>query len=209
MRRFTSLLFSILPIVCFSQVNIINRSLTDSSLNIAYLGLDNAIELTGYKKSVKLIFLITNGTMTDIGQNRYVLRPKNEGECIISFHNQGNKIISKLFRIDTLGDMKIRLAGVQDSVASIHQILANPFLISEIPKSYYKSPVYITSFIATFIGEKFDSVRTNAMGNLFTQEQIDIIKQLRQRDKILFQDVYFFWPDGRRRKYPPFVIAIK
>ena len=198
------------PIFLNAQVNIVNRSLIDSSLNIAYCGVENVIELTGYKGSGKISSLATNGTLTELGQHKYVLKPSKEGDCLISFHNDRKKIITKTFRCDSLkGELKIRLARVTDTVATIHQILANPFLISEIPGSYYKSPVYITSFVATFIAVNFDSLRTEATEHLLTQEQVNIVKQLHRGDKILFQNIYFFWPDGRRRKYPPFVITIK
>jgi hypothetical protein len=199
----------LLPFFSFSQVNIVNRSLTDSSLNIVYIDVRNIIELTGNKSLNNLGFSTTNGTLIHLEQGRYLLRPSREGECVLTIQSNGRKIASKAFRSDSLkGELKIRLAGITDTVATINQILANPFLISEIPGSYYKSPVYITSFTATFIGVNFDSVRTEAIEHLLTKEQLSIVKQLRHGDKILFQDMYFFWPDSRRRKYPPFVITI-
>src|SRR5215203_4421594 len=101
MLRTTLLLFlSFLTVFTFSQVNIINRSLTDSSLNIAYIGVENAIELLGFKNSTtNLGFTTTNGSMSGVGQGRYILRPEKAGECIISFQSKGQKIVSEVFRI--------------------------------------------------------------------------------------------------------------
>jgi hypothetical protein len=137
MRKLAFLLFTLQPFVCFSQINIINRSLIDSSLNIAYLGVENAIELVGSKNSTtKLSFTTTNGTMSDVGQGRYILRPEKAGECIIRFQSKGQKIVSKVFRIDTTFNLITRLAGVRDSFATVQEIISNPFLIIESPKSF-------------------------------------------------------------------------
>ena len=210
MCRLVSLLFTLLPFASFSQVHIVNRSLFDSSMNIVYVEIRNEIELVGIKSSDKLSFSSTNGTLIHLEQGRYLLRPSTKGECALTFQSNGRKIANKTFRSDSLrGELKIRLAGITDTVATINQILGNPFLISEIPGSYYKSPVYITSFTATFIGANFDSIKTEAIEHLLTKEQFSIVKQLRHGDKILFQDMYFFWPDGRRRKYPPFIITVR
>lgn len=210
MMRAFHIVILVAPTSIFAQADIINRSLIDSSLNIVYVEIHNEIELVGVKSSDKPGFSSTNGTLMHIEQNRYLLRPSREGECVLTIQSKGRKIISKTFRSDSIkGELKIRLAGIRDTAATISQILANPFLISEIRGSYYKSPVYITSFTATFIGANFDSVRTEAIGHLLTQEQFGVVKQLRRGDKILFNDIYFFWPDSRKRKYSPFVIVIK
>lgn len=211
MRRSAFLLFILLPLSSFSQVNFINRSLTDSSLKIVYSGVGNIIEIKNFTFTKTTSIGISNAEIIPLDKNKIKITPKyGFKECVVSAENHAaSEEFKQVFRIDSLvGDVVIRLAGVKDSIASIHQILANPFLISELPGSYFKTPLNITSFTATFIGASLDSLKTNAMENLFTKEQIDLIERLRRGDKILFEETYFFWPDGRRRKYPPFTIKI-
>ena len=69
-------------------------------------------------------------------------------------------IFKKNFFCREMGDLVLRYGGLKDSIATISQLLANPFLYLGIPGSYYKHNLNITSFTATFIGNKFDSLKT-------------------------------------------------
>ena len=146
MMRTFYILVLLIPNYLITQVNIFNRSLTDSSLRIVYIGVDNFLEIKGV---------------------------------------------------------------IKDSVASINEILINPFLRLFRENCFYKKQFMITSFRATFIGYDLDSLNTNAPGNLLTQEQIDQIKKLRRGDKIFFNEIYAVGPDSRRRKLTPFIIIIE
>ena len=202
----------LIPIFLAAQVNFVNRSLTDSSLKIIYSGVGNIIEVKNYTFTRTTRIGVSNGEILPLDKNKIKIIPKSGfGECLISVENlhTDSEEYSQVFRIDTFtSQLKIRLAGVKDSVATIHQILANPFLISEIPGSYYKNPVHIPNFTGIFIGANFDSVRTNAIEQILTKEQVNLVNLLCRGDKILFE-VYYFWPDGRRRRYVPFTITIK
>jgi len=106
-------------------------------------------------------------------------------------------------------DITPKYAGIKDSVASVNQLLANPFLYVDLPGCYYKSNFYITSFTATFIGGDLDSLKTYAVGNLLTNEQKELIKKLNTGNKIYFDQIYSLSPDSRRRKLKSFTITIK
>jgi hypothetical protein len=123
--RYLSLKFGLLTLLLTNttyvsaQINVINRSLTDSCLSYGYIGIDNAIELTGYKANYSISVSITNGTITNAGRNRYILRPVNLGECILTFFDKGKTIAKKDFKIELLANPIARLAGVKDSFAAI------------------------------------------------------------------------------------------
>ena len=211
MHRIASFLFLLLPIVCFSQVTIINRSLTDSSLNIAYIGVENTIELVGLKSnSAKLSSTTTNGTISDIGQGHYILRPEKAGECIISFRSNGKNIGIKTYKIDTLTGLKVRLAGVRDSFATVQEITTNPFLIIEAPKSFYKVRCFVRSFILSMDEKGFeDSNPYEIVGHIIPSSVLKRIKELRKGDWMWFDKIYMNCADCRTRKLPPFKIIIK
>lgn len=212
MLRTTLLFFlSFLTFFTFSQGNIINHSLIDSSLNIAYLGVENAIELVGAKNSsTKLDFTTTNGTMSDVGQGRYILRPEQAGECIISFQSKGQKIVSKAFRIDTLVNLIARLAGVRDSFATVQEIMSNPFLIIESPKSLYKVRCLVRSFVLSMDEAGFeDSNPYEIVGHVISSNVVNKIKRLQKGDEMLFDQIIMNCADCRSRKLPPFKIIIK
>ena len=201
----------LIPNSVFPQVSIINRSLIDSSLNIAYLGVENAIELVGAKNSTaKLGFTTTNGTMSDVGQGRYILRPEQAGGCIISFQSKGQKIVSKAFRIDTIFNLIARLAGVRDSFATVQQVITNPFLIIEAPKSFYKVRCLVRSFVLSMDAPGFeDSNPYEIVGYVIPPYVIKRIKELRKGDEMWFDQIIMNCADCRARKIPPFKIIIK
>ena len=211
MIRTFYILFLLIPSSIFSQVNIINRSLTDSSLNIVYIGIENAIELVGSKNSIsKLSFTTTNGTLSDVGQGHYILRPEKAGECIISFQSKGQKIVSKVFRIDTIFNLTARLAGVRDSFATVQEIISNPFLIIESPKSFYKVRCIVRSFVLSMDAPGFeDSNPYEIVGYAIPSYVIKRIKELRKGDEMWFDQIIMNCADCRTRKLPPFKLIIK
>jgi hypothetical protein len=213
----TSLLF-LLPNFIFSQVNIVNLSLIDSSLNIAYLGIENSIELIGYKGSNKLSYTTTNGTLTDQGQNRYVLRPAKEGECVISFNYNGKKIVSKIFKVESFPDPVMRFGGKYDSTAkdgftryvTYGNLISDPVLRIEMPNCYFKEPWKISSYRITLEGRGYDgAVEIIVSSSNPTSEQIQQIRNYRNLEFLTIDDIRVNGPDGRSRKLVSMIINVK
>src|SRR5688572_10071434 len=115
MRKLTFLIPLLSPFFSFSQVNIINRSLTDSTLNIAYVGVENEIELIGLKSLSNLNFSTTNGRLTELGQNKYVLKLSEKGEFTLSLKNKEKLIAQKTFKADVIPDPYPRFSSQYDS----------------------------------------------------------------------------------------------
>lgn len=195
-----------------AQVAIINRSLTDSSLNIAYVGVDNAIEIIGHKVVGKLDFSTTNGAIRDLGKNRYVLNPNpdRQGQSIVGFYINGKKIASKTFRIDTLGNLIARLAGVRESFATVQEIISNPFLVLEFPKTFFKHNFYIRSFELTMDAPDIEDIDPYVVTrDIIPSNAIDKIKKMRRGSEMLFDQIIVLCPDCGARKLQPFKIIIK
>ncbi len=57
-------LFTALSVTVYGQVNIINESLTDSSINIFYIGVDNKISITGkmYNEATNVVRISGGGS---------------------------------------------------------------------------------------------------------------------------------------------------
>jgi len=174
------------------------------------LGVDNVIELTGYKGTNKLSSSTTNGTITDLGKNQYILRPENKGECIISFYNKGQKIVSKVFKIDTLGNLIARLAGIRDSFATVQEIISNPFLILEFPKTIFKHNFYIRSFVLSMDPLGFEDANPfEIVGNTIPSYVTKRIKEMHKGDWLVFEQIIVLCPDCIARKISPFRLIIK
>ena len=195
-----------------SQIVITNLSLTDTTQNIFYIGVDNVVKISGKEyKPLNQSVVITGGgaTMTGLMGDHIIKVQKETDECSMWIYENRKRIFEKKFICRTIGDVIVRYGGLNDSIATVNQILANPFLFIDIPGSYYKHNYHITSFTAIFISHDLDSLRTFSVGNLLTDDQKELIKKLNSGDKIFFDQIYALSPDDRRRKLKPFIIIVK
>jgi hypothetical protein len=220
MPRLISILFFLFPFICFSQVNIINRSLTDSSLNIAYLGIDNVIELTGYKDSGKLNFSATNGSIRNLGQNRYLLNPDKPGECIVSFQKKDQKIISKIFKVDSLPKPAARFNKSYDSTSQypginaiymkFNDFLSSPSLLVYYPNSFYNHDCKVTKFHITF-----DSLNPNLItefiinDNKLSEKHIEAFKKYKNGCYVAVDMIEISCAGSSSKKIDPPIFQIK
>ena len=204
----------VLSAMCIkAQVSISNLSLTDTSQNIFYIGVENVIKISGkqYDPAIhKLAIMGGGGTLLKKEKGVYIVRVQDEThDCNISIRVNNKGVSKHHFRVRKIGDIVARYGGLKDSTATVNYLLANPFIYVDIPGSYYKHNINITSFSATFIGGDFDSLVTVSTGTRLTTQQIEIIKKLKSGNKIYFNNIYAVGPDSRRRKLSPFTIIIK
>ena len=212
-------IISLFPIFLNAQVNLINRSLTDSSLNIAYIDVRNILELTGRKNSNSLSFSTTNGTLMNLSQNQYVLRPSKEGECVVSFQDKGKKIASKIFRVESFSDPVRTFGSKYDSIAkdgytyfiTYENLINDPVFRITIPNCYFKDPWKIVSYRITLDSLSGGETITEftVMGPEPTQNQIQIIKNYGANTFMTVEDIRATGPDGRTRILTPMIFNIK
>jgi hypothetical protein len=218
MYKLIFLLTSISPLVSLSQVNIVNRSLTDSSMKIAYIDVRNILELKGHKSASNLSFSTTNGTLMNLSENQYVLRPSKEGECVVSFFDKEKKIVSKIFRVESIPDPVRTFGSRYDSVdkdgytyfITYNNLINDPVLRVETPNCYFKQPYKIVSYRITL-----DSLSGNGIITEFTvtgpeptKEQIQIIKNYGANTFMTVEDIRSTVPDGRVRRLTPMIFNI-
>ena len=211
-RLISIFVFLLLFVGLKSQIVISNLSLTDTTQNIFYIGVDNIIKISGKQfNPLRQSILIQGGGAAMNGVSRtYNIRVQNETDsCQICIYENKKLIFKKNFICRRVGDVIVKYGGVKDSITSISQLLANPFIYIDIPGSYYKHGIYITSFTVTFIGNGYDSLQTSGVENTLTTEQIEIIKKLTRGNRIYFDNIYGFSRDSRKRKLTPFTIKIK
>jgi len=81
-------LFLLRQIICNCQVNIFNRSLTDSTLKIVYSGVENLIVVNGFHFRVGTKVSAENADIRSNDDSNFILMPKYGFEnCTISFLN--------------------------------------------------------------------------------------------------------------------------
>lgn len=69
MKYIFTLIFLFFTTVSHGQINIINQSLTDSSRNFLYIGVDNRISITGSADNYSMAISGGGGTILKDGKN--------------------------------------------------------------------------------------------------------------------------------------------
>ncbi len=210
LKLITFSLFTILSITGNSQINIINESLTDSSKNIFYIGVDNRVRITGFPDNCRLAITGGGGTLQTSGNDhQYIVRVSTPiDDCQLILLKGTKNIFRKSYLIRTIGDPVATLSGIKDTTVNRNRILFNPFLSIVIPNCYVQLNYQVISFTATFINGS-DSILTIANGNLLSKEQVSLVKEVDAVSKIYFDNIRAYRPDGRTRKIPPFWIKIQ
>lgn len=214
MRIFlTVLLFPLFTNYSSSQVQVINRSLTDSTLNYFYIGEDNALEVkwNGVNPATAGVAISDGGsTITRIDKDRYIVRVTTTTDsCHLRFYQNGNKmLVDRYYKCRYINPIVARLGDITDSIITVREILINSFVRAISPDCFYKIRFWITSFSADIIHDG-ETVFTTAYGSLLTQEQLKLIKTLVQGDQIYFHSMRSTGPDNRGKLLPAFRVYIK
>ena len=104
------------------------------------------------------------------------------------------------FRLKTVPDPLIKIAGKNEGFISKSLLMASPFLVPEMPAGFDFDLKYtVTSFTfstSTAAGEGND---TKVQGNRLTDEIVRQIKNARKGQRIWFDEIYAKGPDGTRK----------
>ena len=220
MHRLTSFLLLLLPLFSLSQVNIVNHSLADSSLNIVYTAIDNKIELMGIKtKNNSLSYSVTNGIVTNFDQNKCMLRVLQGEECTLSFFNKGKLVTKKSFKVLSIADPIARFSNYNDSIIkgnttyltiSLSKLNNDPVLRVIIPDYFLRIKAEIVSYRITIDGPGFDDEdEILVVGSKLTDDQVKLItRRTRNGNFMAVDNIRCHFPDGRTRLLIPLLYYV-
>jgi len=169
-----------------AQVNVINRSLSDSTKKIVYTGVENRLEITGLE-SFKTITITTNrGSLAKSGKLRYNLRTTSEYSFFITIIKDGLTVYYEKFNSEELSEPIARIGNLKDSIGTVDDILSNPVLSVEFPGSFYIDSCKVTEF--EFRDDVSDAP-LKSTDNKLTEEQIKVIKKTKKREDIIVENI--------------------
>lgn len=181
-------------------------TISPSKMNVFYIGVDNPVEISVPGSPERIVPTISNGSIRQEGKEWIVsnLTASGAREAVISvnavFSGKSKNMGSYKFRLKTVPDPLIKVAGKNEGFISKSLLLASPFLVPEMPAGFDFDLKYsVTSFIfstSTAAGEGND---VKVQGNRLTEEILRSIKNARKGQRIWFDDVYVKGPDGTRK----------
>jgi hypothetical protein len=150
LKVFIALMISLsLENISFSQINISNLSLTDTTLPIAYQGVDNILSISGLRngEKVSLNSIYSSTRLTKNGVNSYIyLSSIMDRNDTVYLWDRDIIIAKQPFKIKKLNEPKVSLGNIRDSFITILQAINNPYLSVYIPDNYFKYKMHIISF---------------------------------------------------------------
>ena len=186
MLRLILLSVIIFPFNLPAQVNVINRSLTDSTKKIVYTGVDNRLEITGLE-SFKTITITTNrGSLAKSGKLIYNLRTTSEYSFFITVIKDGLTVYYEKFNSEELSEPIARIGNIKDSIGTVDDILSNPVLSVDFPGSLYRDTCKITEF--EFRDDATDEP-LRSTDNKLTEAQIKVIKKTKKKEDIIVENI--------------------
>jgi GldM C-terminal domain len=196
-----------------AQVSVTNLSLTDTTQNILYIGVDNKISITGkgfvdHESSISISG--GGGMIIKVGANKFLITANAVTDsCFVRISNKKRKeIFEKVYKVRVIYMPEATLNGHSFDSVSKQEILLFPSLHVIISKCYLRHNYSITSFQTSFIANG-DSIKILSQGNRFSKDQLAQVKELNTGDEIYFSELRCTSPDSRITKLPPFWIRIK
>jgi hypothetical protein len=206
-------LFTILSVAAYSQIKIINESLTDTTKNIFYIGVDNKISITGkdYHEATNVVRISGGGaSISKESANMYIVRATTvTDQCKIWItSNKGEKISEKLFSVKPLLYPEAQLGLFRNSEeASSNEILLNPFVNISSPGCYFEYNIQIVSFDLT-VAIKDSVIDASTTGNQLSAKQTELIRNA-DKGLLTVENIRALFPDGKTRKFPSLIIYLK
>ncbi|MBD0366261.1 MAG: gliding motility protein GldM [Flavisolibacter sp.] len=179
-------------------------------MNVLFIGVDNPVTISASGDINKVNASISQGSLTKVGQGRYIARVNSDGECTITITSDG-KTSSFPFRVRSIPDPTPMVgmnksgsnmaAGAFKSQAGVRALLENFF---------YEAQFNVTGFRIIGEGEGFDDFQeaTNSGAAWGPQAQA-IVNRVRPGSIITIEDIRCVGPDGRSRKLPSVFYNIK
>ncbi len=205
---------SLIPFVVFAQVEIKNIKLTDPSIKILYIGIDNVIEVTGLTNFDKLELQSSNGQVTQNEWNKtpntFLVTTDNSNFDTLRLYQNKVFILSRIYEIKSIGKPIPQLGNITDSVATIKQILEKPQLNIVIPDCFFNPHLYATKFNLTLLKRDGDTISFHRTeGRHITKSQIRAIRKLKMGDKMSFTEIIFSCPSCSNLILKPYIIYIE
>ena len=194
-----------------AQVDLINKTVALRDSNVILEGIVNVFEIknqgtASYQVTAKLSKVEKGSSV-----NEYNVRTELSGDD--TFYVMQNKkiVLKKVFRVIPLPAMQAQWGVIKDSVATVAEIIANNRMFALIPGCRCFSRHAIASFRINFISNIIGNAdrKISVTGNALDQKAIGIIKQLKAKDEIIFEDIITIDVDSSPKQLRPFSITIK
>ncbi len=183
-----------------------SATVSADKMNVFYRGVENPVSISASGKADnQLKPTISAGSLsrTDTG---WVVKdiPGDAYEAIVTIYAEDNggrkRMGDQMFRVKRLPDPLARVIGSDDGKIAMKRMLANPFLVCQLPEWVdFEYDFRVTSFTifipqggGYFFTEKSES-------QMFTDKMKNQMQSLKKNDIVVFRDIKVKGPEGPRK----------
>jgi hypothetical protein len=190
MKVCASILFLLVTYFSNAQVQLLNTSLARPDSSILFLGLENELTISGINWSNNIKCTSTKCAI-DIETGFIIVTPHQLGSDTLRIFNAKSKLFEKVFRIDTLPNPTMLIAGSADTFLHKDALLAVPNIAIVYTTCLFKSKARATEFEMTIVKKDKSIYHIYNGGYLFNQEALSKIQLLKRGDKVVFDSIIF------------------
>ncbi len=180
-------------------------TISPTKMNVFYIGVDNPVAISVPGSPERIIPSVSVGSIRSEGKEYIVSGlPNSAREAVITinavFSGKSKNMGSYTFRLKTVPDPIIKIAGKNEGFISKSLLVASPILVPTMPPGFdFDLKYQVTSFVfstSTSAGEGND---IKVQGNRLTPEILKTINNARRNQRIWFDEIYVKGPDGSRK----------
>jgi hypothetical protein len=212
MKRAFTIGLLLLTVISKAQTvpDVCNLSLTDSSLRILYIGVENRLQLSGVKKPEEITMTISGAgaNIHQVQPVQFIVWASATGQSTLSVFRSGKLLRKIVFDVRVIDIPLAGLNSKRNTTLRKSQLYAAPWLnlYFEHAKLRLNQEVVSFSMKSELNG---DTVIIESKSNQLNQQQINIIRQLNSGSIIFFEDIRVSGADSRTTKAEPFWIKIE
>lgn len=167
-------------------------------MNAFYIGVLNPVAVTATGKSVSATISGAGGTMTPTGAGKYNVKVTQRGNANITVVADGKTMGTVTFRCLPVPDPYATVGGSKGGVIAKQSLLAQNFVKAQLDNFVFDLDFPVTSFtVSATLGAFTEEYSTN--GSQITQQQKNLISQLKPGNKVYFESIKCRAPDGTTR----------
>ena len=200
------------------QVAEIGLVVSPTKMNVFYYGVDNPVEISvpGIP-SENIEPNLSNGIISKDPKSTggWVVRPgKTDSKGTETFisvfatiDGKKKEMGKKFFRVKMVPDPVAKVSGQSGGFISKVMLSATNGVIAEIENFDFEMPFTVISFTISMVVKNYYQEYPSTT-NKFTDQQVNLFKNLRKGDKLYFEDIKAKGPDKTTRNLPALVFRI-
>ncbi|MFN8209240.1 MAG: GldM family protein [Bacteroidales bacterium] len=178
-------------------------------MNVLYLGVENPIDIAvSGIPSEDIGVSIDNGTIRKDEAGRFIAAPANQGEAKIILKKGNEEIGTKIFRVKLLPTPIASIGGTVGGRITKGGLLNAGGINCSITNFDFDVSTKVVYFKLSVIGEGKSIKEYVSKSSEFTPEQVQMIKGIKQGQKIYFEGILGSLPDGTIRELGGIILTV-